>query len=87
MNQRPPPIDVVLEAIHLPAVAFKGTDWRQSQAICAGILGTALAEAAEAAATSDETVAQAYSPLLVGVGTVVGTGIEVLAVTDDGVAL
>ena len=72
---------VVLNAINLPAVAFKGTDWAQSQAICAGILGTLLEEAAAAAATSEETVAQAQSSLLAGVGTVV----ELVAVTEDSV--
>jgi len=50
---------VILNAINLPAVAFKGTDRVQSQAIRAGILGTPLEEAAAAAATSEETAAQA----------------------------
>jgi hypothetical protein len=72
---------VVLNAINLPAVAFKGTDRAQSQAIFAGILGTPLEEAAAAAATSEETVAQAQSPLLAGVGTVV----ELVVVTEDSV--
>jgi hypothetical protein len=72
---------VVLNAINLPAVAFKGTDWAQSQAICAGIVGTPPEEAVAAAATSEETVAQAQSPLLAGVGTVV----ELVIVTEDSV--
>jgi hypothetical protein len=59
LKQRPLLPIVVLNAINLPAVAFKGTDRVQSQAICARILGTPLEEAAAAAATSEETVAQA----------------------------
>jgi hypothetical protein len=59
LKQWPLPHIVVLNVINLPAVAFKGTDWMQSQATFAGILGTPLEEAAAAAATSEETVAQA----------------------------
>ena len=62
---------VVLNAINLPAVAFKGTDWTQCQATRGGILSTP--------PTSEETVAKAQSPLLADANTVV----ELVVVTED----
>jgi hypothetical protein len=60
---------VVLNAINLPAVAFKGTDWTQFQATCGGILGTPLEEAAASRGNKRRNCCAGVVPLLAGVNT------------------